>query len=84
MKADYEKIEKAVDTYPTKYRHGFTHTEISDLLENLNINEKKFNKAMGVNTCMLIDGNTITYHTDIIKGIICAIEDREQNNIEWD
>lgn len=84
MKADYKKIQKAVIDYPTKYKEGFINIEIVDLLENLNINKKKFNKAMGVNTCMLIDGNLITYHTDIIKGIVCAIEDREQNSIEWD
>jgi hypothetical protein len=84
MKADYQEIQKAVDTYPTKYKKGFIRAEISDLLEKLNINESRFNKAMGVNTCMVIDGNVITYHVDVIKGIVCAIEGRLQNSIEWD
>ena len=84
MKADYNKIDKAVMDYPTKYREGFVKSEISELLEKLNVNERRFNKALGVNTCTMIDGNIITYHTDIIKGIVCAIEDREQSGIEWD
>jgi hypothetical protein len=81
---DYKKIEKEVLQFKTKYTNGFIGSEITELLEKLNINEKRFNKAMGVNTCIIIDGQIITYHTDIIKGIVCAIEDRGQNILEWD
>jgi hypothetical protein len=82
--ADYEKIKKEVYEFQTKYTSGFTYSEITELLEKLNINEKRFNKAMGVNTCMVIDGQVINYHADIVKGVICAIEDRGQNIFEWD
>lgn len=80
----YQEIEKIVLKYKTKYKEGFIQSEIDDLLEKLNVNEKRFNKAMGVNTCMVIDGNLITYHKDVLKGVVCAIENREQNIVEWD
>jgi hypothetical protein len=84
MKADYQNIKKEVMDYPTKYTAGFTNSEISALLEKLNINETRFNKALGVNTVMVVDGQTITYHNDVLKGVLCAIENREQNLAEWD
>lgn len=81
---EYKKIKDTVYNYKTKNEHGFTKTEIHNLLVELKINEKRFNKALGVNTCMLIDGEVITYHTDVLKGVVCAIENREQNSLEWD
>lgn len=81
---EYNKLKKIVYKYKTKYENGFIKSEIDTLLEELNINENRFNKALGVNTCMVIDGEVITYHTDILKGLVCAIENREQNNLEWD
>jgi hypothetical protein len=84
MKADYEKIEKQVYEFQTKYTKGFIDSEITELLEKLNINEKRFSKAMGVNTCIIIDEQVITFHVDIIKGIVCAIEDRGQDIFEFD
>ena len=80
----YEQLKEKVYNYNTKYSAGFIKSEIEQLLEELNINEKRFYKALGVNTCMLIDGNVITYHCDILKAVVCAIENREQNSLEWD
>lgn len=80
----YEELKEKVYDYNTKYSAGFIKSEIEQLLEELNINEKRFYKALGVNTCMLIDGEVITYHTDILKGVVCALENREQNSLEWD
>lgn len=81
---EYKKLKDIVYKYKTKYENGFIKSEIDTLLQELNINENRFNKALGVNTCMIIDGEVITYHTDILKGLVCAIENREQNNLEWD
>lgn len=82
--SEYEKLQKKVFDYNTKYKEGFIKSEIEQLLEELNINEIRFYKALGVNTCMMIDGDIIFYHTDILKGVVCAIENREQNSLEWD
>ena len=82
--SEYEKLQKKIFNYKTKYVEGFIQSEIEHLLEELNINERKFKKALGVNTCMMRDGDIIVYHTDILKGVVCAIENREQNSLEWD
>ena len=37
-------IKKIVNEFPTKYSAGFTDEEISNLLEQLNVNEKRFIK----------------------------------------
>jgi len=81
---EYQKLQNKVFNYNTKYPEGFIKSEIEQLLEELNINEKRFYKALGVNTCMMLDGNIITYHEDVLKGVVCAIENREQNSLEWD
>jgi hypothetical protein len=84
MRVDYNKIKKEVYEFQTKHTSGYTHSEIKKLLEKLNINEKRFKRNLGVNTCMIIDGQVITYRKDILNGIICAIVDREKNIIDWD
>jgi hypothetical protein len=33
---------------------------------------------------MMIGKDIITYHTDIVNGLVCAIENRQQNALEWD
>ena len=82
--SEYEKLQKKIFNYKTKYVEGFIQSEIEHLLEELNINERRFKKALGVNTCMMRDGDIIVYHTDILKGVVCALENREQNSLEWD
>ena len=77
-------ISKAVKNFPTKYKMGFTEIEIKDLLEELNVNEKKFNKAMGTNTVMAIDGKTIYYHTDIIAALNTVLNNKSQHPLAWD
>lgn len=77
-------IKDFVYSYKTKHKQGFTKTEIESLLEEMNINEKRFYKALGINTCMVIEGEIITYHTDVLKSVICAVENRQQNIMEWD
>jgi|LakMenEpi03Aug12_release.lakeMendotaPanAssembly.Ray.scaffolds.fasta_scaffold2571943_2 hypothetical protein len=77
-------IKKIVNKFPTKYSSGFTHEEISDLLEQLNVNEKRFNKAMGTNTVMMIDGNTIYYHTDIESALNQVVNNKSQHPLAWD
>ena len=84
MKADYKKIADYVYGYKTKHKEGFIKKEITAILYELNINEKRFKRNLGVNTCMIIDGQVITYRKDILNGIICAIVDREKNIIDWD
>ena len=79
-----ENLELFIDCYKTKYKEGFTGHEIVDILEKYNIDKDKFYDALGVNTCMIIENEVITYHCDVEKGLRCVIEDRDQNILEWD
>ena len=79
-----ENVESFVYDYPTKHVQGFLGTEIMTILEKYEIDNDKFFDALGVNTCMMIDGQFITYHNDILKGLLCVIENREQTFEEWD
>jgi len=79
-----KNVEEFVYDYPTKHVQGFMGSEIMTILEGCEIDKDKFFDALGVNTCMVIGGETITYHCDILKGLRCVIENREQTFEEWD
>ena len=84
MKKFDRKISDIINNYPTKYPYGFTASEITNILEEYDIDKDKFYNALGINTCMVIDGQTITYHCDILKGLNCVLENRNQTFEEWD
>jgi hypothetical protein len=79
-----KNITNVVNKFPVKYEYGFTTSEIIELLTEYDINSEKFYTSLGVNTCMIIDGQSITYHCDIEKALFCVVENREQNFLEWD
>ena len=64
-------IEKQVNNFQTKYSQGFTSNELQEFLtENYpQFVGEKFNKAMGMNTCQIIDNEVIHYHIDIITAL---------------
>jgi len=71
--------------FKTKNKQGFTNSEILKLLEKYpDIKVKDFNKAMGVHTCMMIDGEIISYHGDVQLALILCLEKREPKSYEWD
>ena len=79
-----ENVESFVYDYPTKHVQGFLGKEIMEILEKYEIDNEKFFDALGVNTVMSIGGEFITYHCDVLKGLLCVIENREQTFEEWD
>ena len=55
------------------------------LLSTFNIlSNSKFDDALGINTCMFIDNELITYHCDILTALRCVTENREMRSYEWD
>jgi hypothetical protein len=64
-----EKLINMEDNKIIKSKFGLTNNEIKALLKEQKINEKDFYKALGINTCMIINGETITYHTDIDRAL---------------
>jgi hypothetical protein len=83
-KLTVKNISTIVDKYPVKYEYGFTRNEIVSLLNEYEIDHELFYNKLGVNTCMIIDNQTITYHCDIEKALYCALENRDQHPYEWD
>lgn len=79
-----KNIEKIVDKFPTKNKEGFTRTEMEELVKQVGVDKRKFNKALGVNTCIIIGGEVITYHSDIISALRQVITNKPQNPAEWD
>lgn len=73
-----------IDNYPTKHKHGFIRSEIDTLLKKYKINTTKFNTNLGMNTCMIIDGDIITYHSDIELALKCTLRGTKKNVFEWD
>ena len=82
----YEDIYNHVYNYPTKNAAGFIKEEKKELLSHYpDINLDKFYDAMMGNTCMLSpEGQTIMYHCDIYKALICGLENRNLRVEEWD
>lgn len=83
-----ELIYNYINDYPTWSEYGFTPEEIqfvvSEIKDEFPWNENKWNNSMMGNTGSIIEGKFITYHCDIITGILCAIENRGMKINEWD
>ena len=70
-------ISEIINNYPTKYEQGFTSNEIQELLFDYNINFDLFFENMGLNTSTIIDGEFITYHSDIKKTLNRILDKRD-------
>lgn len=83
---DYEKIQKFVYEYKTKHSKGFTPEEIEDVKTRYpKINDEKFDSAlMGITGRVYGGGVFVIYHCDVLKAIVCGLENRELNEFEFD
>jgi hypothetical protein len=77
-------VRKIVNEFPTTYSSGFTDDEIAELLKQINVNRIRFNKAMGTNTVMIIDGKIISYHVDIVSALNKVVKNESQDPLAWD
>jgi hypothetical protein len=68
----------------TSYKEGLTGEEMISIAKDLKLNQEDVNKELGVNTCMVIDGNTITYRDDFQGAIYRVITDKKQHPLSWD
>lgn len=83
---EYKKLEDTVYNYKTKSEHGFRPEEETEILKLYpEIDPSDYYYKLGVNTCIMDDdGAFITYHCDVLNGLLCSLEDREQTLEEWD
>lgn len=83
-KLTIDNVEKIVYENKTKHQMGYTRFELQELLKSHDIDMDKFYEKMGPNTVGVIETEVIIYHHDILKGLRCVLEDREQTTEEWD
>ena len=84
-RAQYSELENIVYEYPTKYKEGFLENEEKNLLSKIvGINMDKYYSALQGNTCMLKEEGIISYHCDILNALVCGLENRDLNFLEWD
>lgn len=60
-----KQIYQVVEGFTTKHKQGFTTEEIKTLLIRYEIKTDRFYECMGVNTHMMIEGDSITFHCDV-------------------
>jgi len=86
MAKDKESVGMVVNSYPTKHIGGFINHEIVSMLDKHypQVNKQQFYETLGVNTCMMIDGDVLTYHCDVELAVRCCLENREKKANEWD
>lgn len=78
-------IEETVKSFKTNSEFGFTNEEIVELLKLYpTVDIEKFNNALVGITCMVIEGEMIIYHCDVISALYCGLENRELRSWEWD
>lgn len=84
-KANWQEIEDKVYGTRTKHKEGFTNKELELLLSEFpGINMDKVDNALTGITCMMKEDEIIIYHCDIVKAIVCGIENRELSVTEFD
>lgn len=80
-----EQIYKDVYGFKTKHPQGFIKTEIEMLLLNYpNINMDKFSNALQGITVTSVKDETVIYHCDIEKALLCGVQDRDLYSYEFD
>jgi hypothetical protein len=65
-----QEIKNYINNYPSKHEQGFTRTEVERLCASLEIDVKRVRMEMGCVTGMLIGEDSITYHSDVIYGVL--------------
>ena len=68
-------ISERVNNSPTKHKEGFIASEIESLLKEYpKVNMKKFNEALSGITGMMIDGEFVTFHSDIENALRYSVK----------
>lgn len=83
-KLTLENLSEMIDAFPKKHKHGFLRVEIESMLDRYSLDKKKVYTEIGVNTCMMIDGESVTFDNDVELGIRCVLRGRSKSAFEWD
>lgn len=78
-------LDHLVYNYKTKNMSGFTGKDIINFVSQFpTLNKEKFKDALHGVTCVMIDGELVIYHCDIVMAIKCGLENRKIEGYEWD
>jgi len=79
-------VNKMVYEYDTMHERGFTQIEQELFLTEFfpEIDKKKYYSYFFGTTYTIQDGFAITHYTDIVTSIMCCLEDRDMNFMEFD
>ena len=59
------ELYQVVFDYETKHDEGFTRNELKQLCDKYKVDVNKFNNALGVITGIIINGDSLFYHSDV-------------------
>jgi len=81
----YEMVQNYLDNFVKKYDAGFTKDDINVIINYFDImNMSKFQSTLEGITGIVIEGEFVTYYTDVHKAILCGLENRDLTLTEWD
>lgn len=86
---EVKDVEEYIYDFPTKYEEGFTGKEVDHIKELFtgmypDFSKDAFLAAFRGNTCMVKEGVVINYHCDVVKAVLCGIENRDLKLSEFD
>jgi len=78
-------LHDLVYNFKTKHKGGFTEADQQKLLKKFpKINMEKYKNAMMGHTCVMVDGELVIYHCDVLGALRCGLENRNLTEAEWD
>lgn len=73
-------IREYIHGFETDSVYGFTETEMKEVTTHWSVDHEKFKEVLGVNTVMVIDGQTRTYATDVESALFACLTGQEFRN----
>jgi len=84
----YDEVVNHIYNYKTEYEKGLNSDEMRDVYlffeSKYKMNIEKYYDALMGNTCIIVNGRILTFHCDVVKALVCAIENRDMYGYEFD
>jgi hypothetical protein len=79
-----ENLYDYIHSYQTKHPEGFTSVEMLSVINLLGLDVEKVSAAIGINTGLNKEGESLTFHGDFYRGLRNVIFRTETSAAEWD
>lgn len=89
IKSTRQEISDEIYAWDTEHKEGFTSDELNEVLDHYTkeypgFNTAKWDDAMMCLTRIMKNNEAVFYHTDVVTGILCGIENRNLTPNEFD